>query len=66
MTSRKRSQSLSADGARRRAVRLAKPPGSDTLSHEIYNQEVARGYLDRDGHLVMLLVAYGESQSECL
>ena len=47
-------------------VRLVEPPGSDTLSHEIYNQEVARGYLDPDGHLVMLLVAYGESQSERL
>ena len=47
-------------------VRLVEPPGSDTLSHEIYNQEVARGYLDPNGHLVMLLVAYGESQSERL
>jgi len=47
-------------------VRLVEPPGSDTLSREIYNQEVARGYFDAEGHLVMLLVAYGESQSERL
>jgi EpsI family protein len=47
-------------------VRLVEPPGSDTLSHEIYNQEVARGYVDAEGHVVMLLVAYGESQSERL
>ena len=47
-------------------VRLVEPPGSDTLSHEIYNQELARGYRDDEGHVVMLLVAYGESQSERL
>ena len=47
-------------------VRLVEPPGSDTLSRQIYEQEVARGYVDREGHLVMLLVAYGESQSERL
>lgn len=47
-------------------VKVVEPPGSDTLSHEIYNQEVARGYIDKDGHLVMLLVAYGVSQSDRL
>jgi len=45
-------------------VRVVEPPGSDTLSHEIYNQEVARGYADGEGHVVMLLVAYGMSQSD--
>lgn len=47
-------------------VRLVEPPGSDTLSREIYNQEIARGYADRDGHVVMLLIAYGASQSDRL
>ena len=47
-------------------IRLVEPPGSDVLSREIYNQEVARGYVDPEGHVVMLLVAYGESQSERL
>jgi EpsI family protein len=47
-------------------IHVVEPQGSDTLSHEIYNQEIARGYLDPDDHFVMLLVAYGESQSERL
>lgn len=47
-------------------VRLVEPPGSDTLAHEIYNQQVARGYVDPDGDTVMLLVAFGASQSDRL
>src|SRR5271163_98074 len=47
-------------------VRLIEPPGSDTLSREIYNQELARGYADSEGHVIMLLVAYGASQSDRL
>lgn len=47
-------------------IRVVEPPGSDTLSREIYNQEVARGYADGEGHIVMLLVAYGMSQSDRL
>jgi EpsI family protein len=47
-------------------IRIVEPPGSDTLSHEIYNQEIARGYADGDGHVVMLLIAYGVSQSDRL
>jgi len=47
-------------------VRIVEPPGSDTLSHEIYNQEIGRGYVDRDGHVIMLLIAYGASQSDRL
>lgn len=47
-------------------IRLVEPPGSDTLSREIYNQEVARGYVDKGGHVVMLLIAYGASQSDRL
>lgn len=37
------------------------PP--DPLSAKIYSQEVARGYTDGEGHIVMLLVAYGPVQN---
>ena len=40
------------------------PPSA--LEREVYNQEVSRTYVDRDGHVVMLLIAYGESQSDRL
>lgn len=47
-------------------VRVVEPPGSDVLSREIYNQEIARGFVDFEGHVVMLLIAYGVSQSDRL
>jgi EpsI family protein len=47
-------------------VRLIEPPGSDTLSRQLYSQELGRGYVDREGHVVMLLVAYGPNQSQRL
>jgi EpsI family protein len=47
-------------------VRVVEPPGSDYLAREIYNQELARGFVDEDGHVVMLLIAYGVSQSDRL
>jgi EpsI family protein len=47
-------------------VRLVEPPGSDSLSKQIYNAEIARGYRDPEGRLVMFLVAYGASQSDRL
>ncbi len=47
-------------------VRLVEPPGSDALSKQIYNAELARGYRDPDGRLIMFLVAYGASQSDRL
>ena len=46
-------------------VKLVEPPG-DTLSREIYNQEIVRGFQDEEGHVVMLLIAYGVSQSDRL
>ncbi len=42
-----------------------KPP-PDGLEAEIYNQEVARAYVDKQGRAVMLMIAYGESQSDRL
>jgi EpsI family protein len=35
----------------------------DANSSPIYTQEVGRGYTDGDGHIVMLLVAYGPVQN---
>ena len=46
-------------------VQVIQPP-PDGLEAEIYNQEVARAYVDKDGHVVMLMIAYGESQSDRL
>jgi EpsI family protein len=40
------------------------PP--DELEREVYNQEASRGFVDPEGHVVMLVVAYGESQSDRL
>lgn len=37
------------------------PP--DPLSAKVYSQEVARGYTDGAGHIIMLLVAYGPVQN---
>ncbi len=42
------------------------PPPPTELAREVYNQEVPRAYVDREGHVVMLLIAYGESQSDRL
>ena len=48
------------------SVRLVEPPDGDALSKQIYNAELARGYRDSAGHLVMLIIAYGASQSDRL
>jgi EpsI family protein len=47
-------------------VRLIEPPGPDTLARQIYSQEIARGYVNSDGRVVMLLIAYGPNQSQRL
>jgi EpsI family protein len=46
-------------------VQAIKPP-PDGLEAEIYNQEIARAYVDKEGHVVFFIVAYGESQSDRL
>jgi EpsI family protein len=46
-------------------LQAVKPP-PDGLEAEIYNQEVSRAYVDKEGHAVMLMIAYGESQSDRL
>src|SRR5271154_3709944 len=42
------------------------PAPADSLEREVYNQEASRGFVDPDGNIVMLMVAYGESQSDRL
>jgi len=46
-------------------IQAIKPP-ADGLEAEIYNQEVSRAYIDKEGHGIMLMIAYGESQSDRL
>ena len=47
-------------------LNVVAPPAPDSLEREIYNQEASRGFVDPEGHIVMLMVAYGESQSDRL
>jgi EpsI family protein len=47
-------------------LNVVAPPAPDSLEREVYNQEASRGFVDPDGHIVMLMVAYGESQSDRL
>jgi EpsI family protein len=46
-------------------VGVIKPP-PDGLEVEIYNQEVSRVFIDKEGHAVFFIIAYGESQSDRL
>jgi EpsI family protein len=43
-----------------------RPQGTDELSKLIYSAELARGFRDAAGHVVMLMIAYGPSQSDHL
>jgi EpsI family protein len=47
-------------------LNVVTPPAPDSLEASLYNQEASRGFVDPDGHVVMLMVAYGESQSDRL
>jgi len=47
-------------------LNVVAPAPPDSLEREIYNQEASRGFVDPDGNVVMLMVAYGESQSDRL
>jgi EpsI family protein len=47
-------------------LNVVAPPAADSLEATVYNQEASRGFVDPDGHVVMLMVAYGESQSDRL
>jgi EpsI family protein len=47
-------------------LNVVAPAPADSLEREVYNQEASRGFVDSEGHVVMLLAAYGESQSDRL
>src|SRR5258708_4267692 len=47
------------------SVVLVEPDGG-TLANQIYSQELGRGYTDKDGHMVMVVIAYGPSQNDRL
>jgi EpsI family protein len=48
-----------------KGVQAIRPP-PDGLEREIYNQEVSRTFVNKDGRVVMFIIAYGESQSDRL
>lgn len=48
------------------SLRLVMPEDSEDLSNQIYSQMFGRGYSDKSGNVVMLLVAYGPRQSDRL
>lgn len=39
---------------------------ANAFAHKIYSEELARGYRDDGGHVVMLLIAYGPNQDDQL
>jgi EpsI family protein len=41
---------------------LVVPTDTDSLERQLYSKELGRSYVDRDGHVVMLLIAYGPNQ----
>jgi len=47
-------------------ARLVVPADPKALANLLYSQEFGRAYRDREGHVVMLMVAYGPSQSDRL
>jgi len=47
-------------------IGLILPPEPDALERQLYDQELGRGYTDHDGHIVMLVIAYGANQSDRL
>jgi EpsI family protein len=45
---------------------IVAPQSEDSLAAKLYNQSVSRMYEDPDGNVVMLLIAYGNTQSDTL
>lgn len=48
------------------AIRVVVPEEPDALANRVYSQMIGRGYVDRNGNMVMLLIAYGPRQSDRL
>jgi EpsI family protein len=44
-------------------ARIIQPSTSDDLEHDVYSQELTRSYINPDQSVIMLLIAYGPSQS---
>lgn len=47
-------------------VPLIADPAQEALIHKIYNQTLARTYVNPDGERIMLTIAYGGSQSDSM
>ena len=45
------------------SAKIIQPTTSDDLEHEVYSQELTRSYVNPDRSVIMLLIAYGPSQS---
>ena len=45
---------------------IVAPQSEDSLAAKLYNQSVSRMYEDPDGNIAMLLIAYGNTQSDTL
>ena len=45
---------------------IVAPQSEDSLAAKLYNQSVSRMYEDPDGNVIMLLIAYGNTQSDTL
>lgn len=50
----------------RDAEGIVTPQSEDSLAARLYNQSVGRVYAGPDGNLVMLLIAYGNTQNDAL
>jgi EpsI family protein len=48
------------------SIRLVTPVDDDALANRVYSQMIGRGYADKAGNVVMLLVAYGPRQIDRL
>lgn len=48
------------------AISIIQPNEEGDLKSRIYDQNIARGYRDENGSLIMLVIAYGHNQSDTL
>ncbi len=47
-------------------VNIVLPAPEGGIASKIYSQTLARGYLNKDGKLIMLVIAYGSNQTDSL
>lgn len=48
------------------SINIIEPNEEGDLKSRIYDQNIARGYRDENGSLIMLVIAYGHNQSDAL